>query len=160
MGSKPKDLTGLKIGILTFVRLVEVRNRNAYWLVKCDCGGEKVVKACHVKSGLTTSCGCLQKANNIKLGKKLGKNIRTMPRSPRGHVIARGGNVEDYEISREIDAVLDLKPKRWKLKKVMATVPCPHCGNQDKDTITILRAKYYYCDECGEYFDRWKYEGY
>ena len=154
-GSIPKDLANKRIGKLVFVKLVEIRNRNAYWLVRCDCGGEKTVRANHVKTGLTTSCGCLQKANKIKLGKKLGKNIRTMPRSARGYVIARGSNPEDYEISNEIDRVLGLTTKRKKqVKKAKMYVSCNYCGNDDKLRIERLRHNYYCCDSCGEYFTK------
>jgi hypothetical protein len=35
---------------------------NKQWLVKCDCGNEKVVVGMNLRKGLTKSCGCIQKA--------------------------------------------------------------------------------------------------
>ncbi len=36
-------------------------SRGVYWRVKCDCGTEKTIKATVVRTGVTKSCGCLQK---------------------------------------------------------------------------------------------------
>lgn len=37
------------------------RGGNGYWLCVCDCGVEKQVSTCHLRSGHTRSCGCLQR---------------------------------------------------------------------------------------------------
>ena len=59
------DLTGQIFGRLVVVsrseREITRRGQPAYWLCKCECGAEKVVSAASMRSGLTKSCGCLQK---------------------------------------------------------------------------------------------------
>lgn len=69
-----KDLTGKTFGELQVVQLHEVRRyksaRNtqtkAYYLVRCTCDTEKVVRGEHLSQGKTISCGCVarQKAGN------------------------------------------------------------------------------------------------
>jgi hypothetical protein len=54
------DLTGQKFGLLTVLSYEETRNKNAYWLCKCDCGKQTTVSACSLKSGGCKSCGCKQ----------------------------------------------------------------------------------------------------
>lgn len=74
-GTMYKDLRGQKFNYLTFEKFDHVvdtgKNRRTYWLCKCDCGKEVVLRADQVKSGNTKSCGChkhevdSQKANII-----------------------------------------------------------------------------------------------
>lgn len=52
------DLTGQKFSKYTFIRFDSMRRTDCYWLCRCDCGNEKVVRAQSVQSGVTTSCGC------------------------------------------------------------------------------------------------------
>jgi hypothetical protein len=57
---KFQDLTGQKFGILT-VKQREYKNvKDTIWLCQCDCGKMKEIRATHLKSGATISCGCLQ----------------------------------------------------------------------------------------------------
>jgi hypothetical protein len=57
MGHRIEDLTGRRFGILTALSYEGRKGRNAAWLVKCDCGTEKVVKSTNLKR--SDSCGCL-----------------------------------------------------------------------------------------------------
>ncbi len=57
--SKRYDRTGQKFGKLTAIRFVEIRKGHAYWEWLCDCGQTKVIQSGNVKSGDTSSCGCL-----------------------------------------------------------------------------------------------------
>lgn len=61
------DLTGESFGRLTVTKKDHVKkyknNSNIYWLCKCECGNESVVKASHLKDGSIKSCGCLEKEN-------------------------------------------------------------------------------------------------
>lgn len=52
------DLTGQKYNMLTAVRFLEVRNKNAYWECKCDCGNLHTITGADLKRGQTKSCGC------------------------------------------------------------------------------------------------------
>lgn len=70
------DLLGRKFGMLTIIgfRLVETQNSQAwYWDCKCDCGNTvRARKPCNVRSGQTSSCGCLKK--KVEKQKFIGKH--------------------------------------------------------------------------------------
>jgi len=36
------------------------RGEHSYWLCKCDCGKEKIIRGNDLKTGRTKSCGCLK----------------------------------------------------------------------------------------------------
>lgn len=57
------DITGQRFGRLVAVELVEHdrRNRQARWVVKCDCGTVKEVNGQSLRNGSIKSCGCLQR---------------------------------------------------------------------------------------------------
>ena len=59
MGKKCIDLTGQKFGRLTVIKRAENKGGKVYWLCKCECGNEKVIRGTSLKSGATMSCGCL-----------------------------------------------------------------------------------------------------
>lgn len=53
------DLTGSRFGRLLVIRRVgNGPQRQTVWLCSCDCGASTEVKAGHLRSGNTTSCGC------------------------------------------------------------------------------------------------------
>lgn len=58
------DMTGQRFGRLTILGPAErpqgVTNRCQYWQALCDCGKLVVVMGAHVRSGNTSSCGCLR----------------------------------------------------------------------------------------------------
>ena len=57
-----KNLIGKNFGRLSVIkRMNDDKNRNSRWLCKCDCGKEKIIYGCSLKSGNTKSCGCLHK---------------------------------------------------------------------------------------------------
>lgn len=59
---KPKmDLTGQKFGRLTVIKEVKTNSKLRYWLCKCNCGNEKIVRQSSLRDGTTKSCGCLTK---------------------------------------------------------------------------------------------------
>ena len=63
------DLTGQRFGRLVVTCRAENKGKETAWLCKCDCGNTKIATGGHLKSGLTQSCGCLQKeraANSAK----------------------------------------------------------------------------------------------
>lgn len=55
------DLTGQRFGRLFVVERGERKGKRAMWRCECDCGNEKVVRGCDLRSGHTQSCGCLHK---------------------------------------------------------------------------------------------------
>jgi len=56
------DIAGQRFGRLTVIKRAErpehIKN-GTYWLCKCDCGNEKVVRGSHLKDGTTQSCRCM-----------------------------------------------------------------------------------------------------
>lgn len=65
---KKLDLRGQRYGKLTVLAPAEnVRNRTA-WLCRCDCGRETVVQTNRLRSGHTTSCGCMAPAAREEAG--------------------------------------------------------------------------------------------
>lgn len=78
---KPKirDLKGKKFGRLLVVSLAYT-NPKAYWNCVCDCGSKKIVKGDSLVSGMTKSCGCIQKEmareRMSKLKKDAIKNLK------------------------------------------------------------------------------------
>ena len=63
MSTIPKklNLTGQKYGRLTVVKQSEYKNKKVYWLCKCDCGNFCKVPTGNLRSGNTTSCGCIHR---------------------------------------------------------------------------------------------------
>lgn len=56
------DLLGKRFGkLLVIQRKENSRHKEAMWLCKCDCGGEKVAYGMRLKSGMTDNCGCASK---------------------------------------------------------------------------------------------------
>jgi hypothetical protein len=55
-----KDIIGQRFGRLVVLgREPNRRDNRTLWLARCDCGAEKVVVGHQLRSGSTTSCGCL-----------------------------------------------------------------------------------------------------
>jgi hypothetical protein len=76
---KSKDLTNLKFNNLTAIKIVEKpsdkksKQRSTWWLCKCDCGNEKIVRSTELLRGDTKSCGCGRKYENSHNYKGIGK---------------------------------------------------------------------------------------
>jgi len=52
------EMAGKTFGRWTVIELDSIRNTNAYWKCRCECGTEKAVAAGSLKTGMSTSCGC------------------------------------------------------------------------------------------------------
>lgn len=72
-----KALTpGEKYGKLTAIRFIEKRpNGPNVWLWQCDCGNEHKAVVQKVKSGNTSSCGCLQTQSRKRTGGLYGSYV-------------------------------------------------------------------------------------
>ena len=65
------DITGQRFGRLTVVACAgRTKRGNTIWTCRCDCGNEKIVQASHLRSGSTTSCGCLRQKGYVNRGRK------------------------------------------------------------------------------------------
>ena len=51
-------MSGKRFGKLTVISYAYIKNKNSYWICKCDCGNEVVITKGDVLSGHTKSCGC------------------------------------------------------------------------------------------------------
>jgi hypothetical protein len=58
-----KDITGNTYNELTAISFSHVEDGRAFWLFRCSCGTEKILKAKPVVAGKTRSCGHLLKTN-------------------------------------------------------------------------------------------------
>ena len=58
---------GQVFGRLTVVASEQPRGRQETWRCRCICGGEKVVRAVHLRQGSSKSCGCLRREKRIAL---------------------------------------------------------------------------------------------
>ena len=72
-----KDLSGQKFGRLIALQKVKTDNHGlAYWLCKCECGNEKVVRGSSLRNGSAKSCGCYSAKNNKSSNKTSGTIVR------------------------------------------------------------------------------------
>ena len=70
-----KDLTGCRIGRLVVLsKEKEKAGKQNIWKCKCDCGNTVFVRACHLTSNHTKSCGCLQRETASKSATKHGQS--------------------------------------------------------------------------------------
>lgn len=53
-----EDLAGRSFYKLTAIEFVEKRGSNDYWRFRCECSTEAILRASHVLSGHTKTCGC------------------------------------------------------------------------------------------------------
>jgi len=56
-GCRFQDLTGIRFGQLSVLRLDKIEDGRSWWLCKCDCGVELSVRSNNLKQK-TKSCGC------------------------------------------------------------------------------------------------------
>ena len=64
-GRQPTDITGKRYGKLVAIKLDHIERTKTgtvhYWLYRCDCGNEKVIRKGEVSQGGSQSCGCYLK---------------------------------------------------------------------------------------------------
>lgn len=134
------DIIGKKYNKLTCIKKDENKDKR-YYIFRCDCGNEKSIIASNVKSGLSTSCGCVKlKGNNTKHGGKgtrlyhIWKSMRERcnnPNTNRHHIYHdRGIRIckewDDFSVFRE-----------WSLKN----------GYTEELTIDRINGELGYCPE-------------
>jgi hypothetical protein len=72
--SNVKDMTGQRFGLLTVISFAYLKGKNkvAYWNCECDCGNTKSISGNSMRTGMTRSCGCLQKLRSTHANQKRG----------------------------------------------------------------------------------------
>lgn len=69
-----KDLTGQKFGLLTAKKRIK-ENGCTYYICNCDCGNTNIkVDGRNLKSGHTSSCGCIKSKGELKIASFLKAN--------------------------------------------------------------------------------------
>lgn len=70
------DLRGKRFGRLLVAgrKRFAVKKKQTYWIVRCDCGTEKIVDGRNLRRGDSQSCGCLHSEVCVPLARKLGQN--------------------------------------------------------------------------------------
>lgn len=72
VGGAIKDLTGNKYGKLTVLEMLpHYKNNETYCRCICECGNKIITRSNGLKTGNTTSCGCIHSPSLI--GKRFGK---------------------------------------------------------------------------------------
>ena len=67
-----KIVPGQRFGEWTVIERAPSRNGNTYWHCRCSCGVERDVRADHLQSGRSTSCGGHDRADDLK-GQQFGE---------------------------------------------------------------------------------------
>lgn len=57
------DYTGMVISGVTFIKYSHTTHGNSYWECECHCGKRFVTRGSRLKTGQTTSCGCIKYIN-------------------------------------------------------------------------------------------------
>lgn len=63
---KRLDLTGQRFGKLTVLRPAENIGTCTFWVCRCDCGQETIVRTDNMRNGRTKSCGCQRRSAVVK----------------------------------------------------------------------------------------------
>ena len=73
--------------LIALRKTAERRNSRVVWECKCDCGNTAFVPAVYLRSGYTTSCGCMQTLDLT--GQRFGQLIAVRPTSERrrGYIV-------------------------------------------------------------------------
>jgi hypothetical protein len=91
MGKAREIIIGEKFGRLLVVARKERRKRFIYFLCRCDCGTEKIIRADCLYTGNTTSCGCFLRENRGQSQRTHGMSAthRTVEYDAWAHMIRR-----------------------------------------------------------------------
>lgn len=71
---KRPDLTGQRFGKLTALRPAENTGTYTFWVCRCGCGQEAVVRTGNLRGGRSKSCGCQRRAAAAVKARNLNKN--------------------------------------------------------------------------------------
>jgi len=95
-----KIVNGEKYNKLTVINLVDCNRKGKYYLCRCDCGNEKILRGYSISYGSVKSCGCLV-AEKSKERFTLPNNNGTKNRLRRGYKKGAKKRNIDFDISQE-----------------------------------------------------------
>lgn len=146
-----QDITGKRYGKLTVKSFVSRNKRwETLWICLCDCGKEKIVNIANLRSGDTTSCGCVHKKQIAQRNKN-----NTGDKSP----CWKGGVTDFNHQVRNLPNFKDWRKSVWERDNYT----CVKCGRQDEITThhitylsTILKDNFIETIEAAlECYDLW-----
>lgn len=70
-----KDLTGQRFGKWTVIKFDHRKGKSYYWLCRCECGEEKIVRSDGLINGRSKSCGCSKESVELTQGKRFGSLV-------------------------------------------------------------------------------------
>ena len=111
-----KDLTGQTFDRLTVI-CRDTDRKGVYWLCRCTCGNMVSVRAYHLTSGNTKSCGCL--------------NAENIHKKQRNSIDLTGRRYGALEVIKYVDS--NHNGTRWECK-------CHRCGSISVKTAAYLKS--------------------
>ena len=137
-GRKKLDLVGQKFSRLTVIGEAECRGKlqQSFWLCKCDCGKEKIVRGASLKNKNTTSCGCYQK-------EKVSK--------PDGVSMFNTFVYRYKHAAKNANRIFDLTEKQ--IKDIIAK-NCHYCGSEPREYIYFRKRYKHKCSITANGLDR------
>ena len=75
-GRAPENIAGMMFNRLTAICIDKTKTNRVHWVCRCECGIEKSVAACDLKSSHTKSLGCfntLEEASTVRAAAELAK---------------------------------------------------------------------------------------
>lgn len=95
-----QDLSGEKFGKLTVIKRIKIDKPGVFYLCKCECGGTSIVSANNLKTGTTTSCGCIKSRGEEKLNNLFQKyNISFVSQYSNQHFIYPNGRLPIFDFA-------------------------------------------------------------
>src|SRR6266851_8588788 len=70
-----RDITGERFERWTVLSYSHKFKQRTYWLCRCDCGTERVIKAQNLCAGESRSCGCIRKETLVKAATRHGMHF-------------------------------------------------------------------------------------
>ncbi|UYB50153.1 hypothetical protein OCI51_26460 (plasmid) [Lysinibacillus capsici] len=127
---------GDPFGRLVIIQEVKSKKRRSF-LCKCECGEEKVVQLNHLRSGMTTSCGCYQsekahESNVIDLTKKRFGQLL---------VLRKSGSIKNQSVEWECQC--DCGNKKTLSARELIQIGTQSCGCLLNKTIQNARMVLY-----------------
>lgn len=107
-----KDITGQRFGKLVAIKSLYNLDNSYFWLCKCDCGNDTIVKGHDLRTGNTKSCGCMQSGAEVEIANILSVNNvkfqrqKTFPMCKDVRLLKFDFYLPDYNIVIEYDGEL------------------------------------------------------
>ena len=140
-----QDLTNMRFGRWTVMYKADSINpktgRTYYkWHCKCDCGNEKDVRDCHLKSGKSTSCGCYSKelSSNQNLDNLIGLQFGRLTVLERtdNYISPKGRHLTRWHCMCECGNEIDVPAHKLKSGHTKS------CGCYKKDCTSKIHKRY------------------